>query len=69
MIRRRPCSRIQGRTARAKRERGTRSRAVADGLTHQTRGVGPFAEFGCVQRFVEAVGREDILAVAVPVDE
>lgn len=59
---------VQRRPARTKRESGARIGAVANRLAHVGSRFGPFPELGRVAGFVGAVGREDVLAVAVPVD-
>ncbi|CAG9983104.1 unnamed protein product [Clonostachys byssicola] len=48
---------------------GTVGRRVADGLADHGGGLGPLAQLGGVEGLLVAEGGEDVLAVAVPVDE
>lgn len=60
---------VEHRAAGPKRERRLRLRAAADRLADERRGLRPLPQLGRVQRLLVAEGREDVLPVAVPVDE
>jgi hypothetical protein len=65
----RPRSRIQRRTRGSKRKRSPVLRGFPDSARDEVRCLGPLAEFGGIESLVVAVGAQDVLSVAVPVDE
>ncbi|VUC20318.1 unnamed protein product [Clonostachys rosea] len=60
---------VEDGTAGPKRVRRARGGRIADGLADDGGGLCPLAELGGVEGLLVAEGGEDVLAVAVPVDE
>lgn len=69
MVRRSAGGRVQHGAAGTKGESRPGVGAVPDSLARHGGEFRPLAQLRCVQRLAIAVGREDVLAVAMPVDE